>query len=120
MKKTASKKTKIESICDLVDCYIENEISQNELTHKLMKFVDKPIIRISEMEWVVEEAKGEQEGTGNLYLCCRAVSLDGTRDEWCQVSDLTDFTVGEYNDLVEELHEHYPDYPIEYLEGRFV
>jgi hypothetical protein len=72
------------------------------------------------MEWVVEEEKGEQKGTGNLYLCCRAVCLDGTRDEWCQVSDLTDFTVGEYNSLVEELNEHYPDYLIEYLEGRFV
>ena len=46
--------------------------------------------------------------------------MDGTRDEWCQVSDLTDFTVGEYNSLVEELNEHYPDYLIEYLEGRFV
>ena len=114
MKKTASKKTKIESICDLVDCYIENEISQNELTHKLMKFVDKPIIRISEMEWIVQEWKD------NLYLECRAICLDGTRDEWCQVEDLTDFTVGEYNSLVEELHKHYPDYPIKYLEGRFV
>ena len=26
----------------------------------------------------------------------------------------------EYNELVDELHKHYPDYPIEYLEGRFV
>ena len=114
MKKTASKKTKIDRICDLVDCYIDNEISQNELTHKLMKFVDKPIIRISEMEWIVQEWKD------NLYLECRAICLDGTREEWCQVEDLTDFTVGEYNSLVEELNEHYPDYPIEYLEGRFV
>jgi hypothetical protein len=120
LKEKEKQKNKIDKICDLVDCYIDNEISQNELTHRLMKLVDKPIIRISEMEWVVEEEKGEQKGTGNLYLCCRAVCLDGTRDEWCQVSDLTDFTVGEYNSLVEELNEHYPDYLIEYLEGRFV
>ena len=114
LKEKEKQKNKVDKICDLVDCYIDNEISQNELTHKLMKFVDKPIIRISEMEWIVQEWKD------NLYLECRAICLDGTRDEWCQVSDLTDFTVGEYNHLVEELHEHYPDYPIKYLEGRFV
>ena len=41
-------------------------------------------------------------------------------DEWCEVSDLTEMKVWEYNELVEKLHKHYPDYPIEYLEGRFV
>ena len=118
---------KVDKICDLVDCYIDNEISQNELTHRLMKLVDKPIIRISEMEYVVEKGKGEKasidglySSKDNLYLCCRAICLDGTRDNWYQVSDLTDFTVGEYNSLVKELNEHYPDYPIKYLEGRFV
>ena len=114
LKEKEKQKNKVDKICDLVDCYIDNEISQNELTHKLMKLVDKPIIRISEMEWIVQEWKD------NLYLECRAICLDGTRDEWCQVEDLTDFTVGEYNSLVEELHKHYPDYPIKYLEGRFV
>ena len=68
MKKTESKKTKIESICDLVDCYIENEISQNELTHKLMKFVDKPIIRISEMEWIVQEWKDNLSKTKSVSV----------------------------------------------------
>ena len=41
-------------------------------------------------------------------------------DEWIDVTDLTELKVWEYNKLVEELNTHYPDYPIEYLEGRFV
>ena len=35
LKEKEKQKTKIESICDLVDCYIDNEISQNELSHIL-------------------------------------------------------------------------------------
>ena len=41
-------------------------------------------------------------------------------DEWIDVTDLTDLKIWEYNKLVDELNKHYPDYPIEYLEGRFV
>ena len=113
-KKTATKKTRIDAIIDLVDCYIDEEITQSELVEKLMKVVDKPLIKISEMEYIVSEWKG------NLYLEGRAQFKDGCMDNWVQIEDLTDFTVGEYNDLVSELHKHYPDYPIEYLEGRFV
>ena len=41
-------------------------------------------------------------------------------DEWIDVTDLSELKVWEYNQLVEELHKHYPDYLIEHLEGRFV
>ena len=41
-------------------------------------------------------------------------------DEWVDVTDLTDLKIWEYNKLVDELNKHYPYYPIEYLEGRFV
>ena len=112
--KKAAKKTKVDVICDLVDCHLDEEITKDELIEKLMKIVGKPIIKISEMEYVVNEWKG------NLYLNCRSTYKDGKKDSWCDVSDLTDFTVGEYNSLVEQLNKHYPDYPIEYLEGRFV
>ena len=112
--KKARKKTKIDTICDLVDCYINEDITQNELAEKLMEAVGKPLIKISEMEYVVSEWEG------NLYLEGRAQCKDGLRDNWVQIEDLTDFTVGEYNSLVSELHKHYPDYAIEYLEGRFV
>ena len=88
--------------------------TKDELVEKLMKVIGKPIIKISEMEFVVNEWKD------GLYLNCRSTMTDGTKDNWVDVSDLTDFTVCEYNELVDELNRLYPDYPIEHLEGRFV
>ena len=120
MKKTAAKKTaakkktRWESVVDLVDCHLDEEITKDELIEKLMSFVGKPIIKISEMEFVVNEWKD------GLYLNCRSTFTDGTKDNWVDVCDLTDFTVCEYNDLVDELNRLYPEYPIERLEGRFV
>ena len=114
MKKTASKKTKIDRICDLVDCWVDKEITQDELVEKLMTIGRKPIIKVSEIEFIVSVWKG------NTYLESRQQLSDGTRDNWVQVEDLTDLTVYEYNDLVTQLNEVYPDYPIEHLEGRFV
>ena len=114
MKKTARKKTKIEIVADLVDCWIDDKITKDELVEKVMEITGKPLIKISEMEYVVSEWEG------NLYLEGRAQCKDGLMDNWVQIEDLTDFTVGEYNDLVSELHKHYPDYAIEHLEGRFV
>ena len=114
MKKTASKKTEIAKIHSLVDCYMNEEINEQQLSYKVMKVIGRPIIQVSEMEYMVE-IEGD-----NVYLNCRAICIDGTRDNWCQVSDLTDFTVGEYNNLVAKLNEHYPYYPIDYLDGRFV
>ena len=125
MKKVAAKKTKIynssteafdrvDRICDLVDCHLEGELTQDELVEKLMTVVGKPIIKVSEIEFVVSEWKGQ------LYLESRQELSDGCKDNWVQVEDLCDLTVCEYNDLVTQLHEVYPDYPIEHLEGRFV
>ena len=114
VKKPARKKKRFEVVCDLVDCWVDDEITKDELIEKLMTLVGKPIIKISEMEFVVNEWKG------NVYLNCRSTFTDGTKDNWVDVSDLTDFTVCEYNDLVDELNKHYPDYPIKRLEGRFV
>ena len=114
VKKPAKKKERFEVVCDLVDCWIDDEITKGEFEEKLFKLVGRPIIKISEMEYIVSEWQGDE------YLECRATYKDSTKGNWVQVSDLTDFTVGEYNDLVSELHKHYPDYPIEYLEGRFV
>ena len=36
------------------------------------------------------------------------------------VEDLCDLTVGQYNELVEKLNKHYPDYAIETLKGMFI
>ena len=114
MKKTAKKKERWEVVCDLVDCWIDEEITQDVLVEKLMTMVGKPIVKVSEVEFIVSE------WNGNLYLESRQERTNGCRDNWVQVEDLTDLTVGEYNDLVTQLNETYPDYPIEYLEGRFV
>ena len=114
VKKPAKKKERFEVVCDLMNCWIDDEITKGEFEEKLFKLVGRPSIKISEMESIVREWKD------NLYLEGRAQFKDGCNDNWCQIEDLTDFTVGEYNDLVSELHKHYPDYPIDYLEGRFV
>ena len=38
----------------------------------------------------------------------------------CEVSDLSNLIIYQYNELVEKLNKYYPNYPIEYLEGRFI
>ena len=44
------------------------------------------------------------------------------RDECneCEVEDLTDLTIYQYEQLVSKLNKHYPEYPINFLEGRFI
>tara|TARA_Y100001938_G_scaffold65193_1_gene90689 strand:- start:1894 stop:2124 length:231 start_codon:yes stop_codon:yes gene_type:complete len=41
-------------------------------------------------------------------------------NNWVDVEDLTELKVWEYAELVIQLEKHYPDYPIEHLEGRFI
>ena len=112
--KPAKKKERWEVVCDLVDCWIDEEITQDELVEKLMTLVGKPIIKVSEIEFIVSEWEGQ------LYLESRQELTNGCKDNWVQVEDLCDLTVWEYNELVSELNQWYPDYPIEHLEGRFV
>ena len=132
MKKTAKKKTAakknvelsqitINEICDSVDCYIDEEITKNELVDKLVRLVGKPIITISEMEYTVYEntknfiAKHSKDY--GLFLCSRERKAGS---DWVDVTDLTELKVWEYNLLVEKLNIHYPHYQIETLEGKFV
>ena len=49
-----------------------------------------------------------------LYYSCKDLQED------VEVSDLTDLTINQYNELVEKLNKHYPDYAIECLTGRFI
>ena len=37
-----------------------------------------------------------------------------------QVSDLTELKIWQYDRLVTELNEHYPNYPIKHLKGDFI
>ena len=114
VKKPAKKKERFEVVCDLMNCWIDDEITKDEMVEKLMKLVNKPIIKVGCFEYIVEEYKS------NLYLNCRAVDKEGIRDNWTQVEHLSDWTIWEYNELVEKLHKHYPGFHIDYLEGRFV
>ena len=111
---SVAKRPRWEVVCDLVDCWIDEKITQDELVEKLMTLVGKPIIKVSEIEFIVSEWEGQ------LYLESRQELTNGCKDNWVQVEDLCDLTVSEYNELVEKLNKHYPDYPIELLEGRFV
>jgi len=112
MKKTASKKTQYDRISDLVNSYIDDSITDDELIEKLLKLVGKEIIKISEMEYTVYESSNNC-----IHLCCREIHSTGG---WVDVTDLTELKVWEYNLLVDKLSVHYPEYPIERLESRFV
>ena len=68
------------------------------------------VINISEVLYRCDEFEG------NIFL----ESLQEGQEDWVQVEDLTELKIWEYNELVRELLVHFPDYPIEYLEGRFV
>ena len=116
--KKAKKKTRIEVVADLYDCYLVSEITKDELIKKLAWVVDNirrlPIIEISEMEYIVTEWEGKE------YLESRSTDIYGQKSDWVQVEDLTELRVWEDNKLVGKLNKHYPDYAIKYLEGRFV
>ena len=123
MKKTAAKKmpaqkkTRIEriqydKISDLVDSYIDDSTTDDELIEKLLELVGKEIIRVSEMDYTVYECSNYK-----LYLRCRETHSTGG---WVDVTDLTELKVWEYNLLVDKLNLHYPEFPIERLESRFV
>jgi len=38
----------------------------------------------------------------------------------CEVSDLSDLTIYQYNELVKAINNHYPTYNISILRGRFI
>ena len=100
-----------------------NMLSDDELRESLkkreqyIKDKEQPVIELNkEMSYrVVENEVGEVNGKG--YFLQFKWWQD---EEWVDVTDLSEMKIYEYNELVDELQKHYPDYPIEYLEGRFV
>ena len=67
----------------------------------------------------------EDDGDTKYYLIYCYEEYDNNSKQLkehgeCDVSDLCDLTIYQYNELVDELNKHYPDYPIEHLEGRFI
>ena len=57
-------------------------------------------------DWWVEE--------GSLCYGCEDLEYD------VEVTDLSDLTIAQYNELVEKLNKHYPKYAIKCLKGKFI
>ena len=101
-----------------------NMLSDDELREALkkrekhIKEEGQPVIKLNkEMSYRCVEAitYGKHEGKG--YFLQFKWWQD---DEWIVVTDLSELKVWEYNELVDKLNKVFPEYPIEYLEGRFV
>ena len=100
-----------------------NMLSDDELRESLkkreqyIKDKEQPVIELNkEMSYrVVENEVGEVNGKG--YFLQFKWWQD---EEWIDVTDLSEMKVWEYNELVDKLNKVFPEYPIEYLEGRFV
>ena len=99
-----------------------NMLSDDELREalkkreKYIKEEGQPVIKLNkEMSYRCVEYDNQTDGKG--YFLQFKWWQD---DEWIDVTDLTELKVWEYNKLVDKLQKHYPDYPIEHLEGRFV
>jgi len=63
------------------------------------------------------------------YYCVEDNTLLHIHKEWdsdvevevgCDVEDLTELKVFQYQELVKQIKKHYPDYNIEYLKGKFI
>ena len=119
MKKTAAKKIvkgsdtyKLDRVKSFVKIEQKGTITAKEAIENIAEILEiQPIIKLNkEMSYRVVECK---EG----YILQFKWWQD---DEWIDVTDLTELKVWEYNELVEKLNKAFPEYPIEYLEGRFV
>ena len=126
MKKTAAKKIvkgsdtyKLDRIKSFVKIEQKGTITAKEAMENIAEILEvRPIIKLNkEMSYRCVEAiiYGKHEGKGYFLQ-----SKWWQDDEWCDVTDLSELKIWEYNKLVDELNRLYPDYPIEHLEGRFV
>tara|TARA_R100001530_G_scaffold2141_2_gene3600 strand:+ start:111 stop:452 length:342 start_codon:yes stop_codon:yes gene_type:complete len=100
-----------------------NELTDKEVDDALFKrkkyqFLKYPVIKLNkEMSYrCVEVEIYGSEPRVNYLLQCKWWQ----DDEWVDVTDLTELKIWEHAELVNALHKHYPDYPIDHLEGRFV
>ena len=104
---------------DIINAMTAEELDKALLKRKEYRKEKYPIIHLTDNKEVsyrvVENEVGEVNGKG-YYLQFKWWQ----DEEWIDVTDLSELKVWEYNELVDKLNKHYPDYPIEYLEGRFV
>ena len=119
MKKTAAKKIvkgsdtyKLDRVKSFIKIEQKGTITAKEAIENIAEILEVTpiIVVVSEVKYKCTEWKD------NIYL----ESLQEGQDDWVQVEDLTELKVWEYNELVDKLNKVFPEYPIEYLEGRFV
>ena len=110
----------MKKVQDIINAMTAEELDKALLKRKEYRKEKYPIIHLTdnkEVSYRCVEAitYGKHEGKG--YFLQYKWWQD---DEWIDVTDLSEMKIYEYNELVDKLNKHYPDYPIEYLEGRFV
>ena len=125
-----------ERLNQMSDERVQEALRQREA---YIKAKEPPIIELNsidaeyrcvEANYYEQAIKEGKSGRGKLnggngyflqYRYCNARAFSSlSEDEWSDVTDLTELKIWEYNKLVDELQMHYPNYPIERLEGRFV
>ena len=126
MKKAMAKKIvkgsdtyKLDRVKSFIKIEQKGTITAKEAIENIAEILEvTPIIKLNkEMSYRCVEAKTYGKHEGNGYFLQYKWWQDGV---WSDVTDLTELKVWEYNVLVSKIQKHYPDYPIEYLEGRFV
>ena len=146
MKKTPAKKTAAKKIVKKVEGVVESDITIPlkvviSKADELERQIDN-IKNILDLEWngSMNCAQAIERISEIVVFGRKIIKIDSEKhyrcincdegyvlqykwwqdDEWCDVCDLSEMKVWEYNHLVSELQKYYPEYPIEYLEGRFV
>ena len=123
MKKTAAKKIvkgsdtyKLDRVKSFIKIEQKGTITAKEAIENIAEILEvTPIIKLNkEMSYrCVQLVEGE--------TCPYVLQFKWWQDEeWIDVTVLTELKVWEYNELVSKIHKHYPEYPIDYLKGRFV
>ena len=107
----------MKKVQDIINAMTDDELREFLLIREEhLKEKEMPIIVVNEVKFKCTEWWNSKTKKDNITL----ESLQEGQDDWVDVEDLTELRVWEYNELVDKLNKHYPDYPIEYLEGRFV
>ena len=146
MKKTPAKKTAAKKIVKKVEGVVESDITIPlkvviSKADELERQIDN-IKNILDLEWngSMNCAQAIERISEIVVFGRKIIKIDSEKhyrcincdegyvlqykwwqdDEWCDVCDLSEMKVWEYNHLVSELQKYYPEYPIEHLDGSFV
>ena len=103
----------MKDVQSIINAMTVEELDKALLERKEYRKVKYPIIHLTDNKEVSYRCTEWKDGYFLEYKWWE-------HDEWIEVTDLTELKVWEYNELVDKLNKHYPEYPIERLESRFV